>query len=125
MISGVSLNENDSTILLPAPVGSQVSYIFIPATGLECDQTDCEDAVFWIRSPYTAIHILHHTTVPFGQIPKKEVETFSVLSGGNWSQMHWQGWPKGKAAVVTERIPVEDLWEIFPGNNTKAEAIRL
>lgn len=45
--------------LLPVPLGSRVPYVFIPATGLECDQAGCKDAIFWFRAPYTAR--LHHS----------------------------------------------------------------
>lgn len=113
--------------LLPVPVGSWVPYIFIPGTELECDQTGCEDTIFWIGAPYAARLCYSWPCSKFGlgQAPKAEVATSSVLSRGKWEQMCWQGWPKGKAALVTEQVPTEDLWEILPGNSTKAEAIRL
>lgn len=59
--------------------------------------------------------------VSFGQAPKKEVAIFSVLSREKKSQTWWQGCPKGKAALITKHISTEDLWEILPGNNIKAE----
>lgn len=87
------------------------------------DQTSCEVLSFGLELHTQQNFVTANPAASFGQIPKKEVVTFSVLSREKWFQVCWQGWSKGKAELVTTHSPTEDLWENVPGNSTKAETI--
>lgn len=95
----------------------------LPGAGLKCDQTSCEVLSFGLELHTQQDTVTLNPAASFGQTPKEEVVTFSVLSREKWFQVCWQVWTKGQAVLVTKHSPTKDLWEILPGNSTKAETV--